>query len=77
MSPKIFSADVLVEGIFGAVMYWIASFLLSFINTSTTIVILGCIFTIAFIFVLDYMRTRIGLKPEEYKKSDIYFTEVH
>ena len=25
------------------------------------------------VVVLDYMRTRFGLKPEEYKKEDIEF----
>ena len=77
MATKIFSADILIEGTFGTLMYWVCSFLLSFTSTSIAIVMLGCVFTIGFIFVLDYMRTRIGLKPEEYKKSDIYFTEIH
>lgn len=77
MSTRIYSANTLVEGLFDTFMYLICAFLLNYINTSTTIAILGCVFTIVFIFILDYMRTRIGLKPEEYKKSDISFTEVH
>ena len=27
------------------------------------------------ILILDYMRTRFGLKPEEYQKEDIEFVE--
>ena len=28
------------------------------------------------VVLLDHMKTRVGLKPEEYKKSDIEFTFV-
>ena len=77
MATKIYSANILVEGLFDTFMYLICALLLTYTNTATTITILGCIFTIAFVFILDYMKTRIGLKPEEYKKSDISFTEVH
>jgi len=77
MSSKIYSACTLIESTFNAITYWIASFMLNHIDASSVMVIIGCIFTIAFIFVLDYMKERIGLKPEQYKKSDIHFTEVH
>ena len=33
----------------------------------------GLVFLIIIVLVLDYMRTRFGLKPEEYKKEDIEF----
>ena len=77
MVPKIYSATTLIESIFSSIVYFIASFLLTITDTSYALVILGCIFTIIFIFILDYMKPRLGLKPEEYKKSDINFTEVH
>lgn len=35
--------------------------------------IIGIVSLILFIVVLDYMKTRIGLKPEEYRKQDIQF----
>ena len=77
MSTKIYSACTLIESIFNTAIYWVASLLLGFIPTSFAIVILGCVFTVAFIFILDYMRDRIGLKPDEYDPKDITFTEVH
>lgn len=77
MAPKIYSACTLIESIFNVIIYWVCSFMLEYISTSYAITILGCIFAIAFIFILDYMRDKIGLKPEEYDKNDIYFTEVH
>lgn len=77
MSPKIYSADLMVESLFRVVICYIASFLLDVTTTAYATSILGCVFTVAFIFTLDYMKDKIGLQPEEYKKSDIYFTEVH
>ncbi len=77
MATKIYSVNTLIESSFSAVMCYIASRLLDFTSTTYTITILGCVFVIAFVFILDYMRDKIGLKPEEYDKKDINFTEVH
>lgn len=76
MSTKIYSACTLIESIFNTSIYWVASFLIEYIPTSYAITILGCVFALAFIFILNYMKDRIGLKPEEYKDKDIHFTEV-
>ncbi|MCI8620672.1 MAG: hypothetical protein HFJ50_02345 [Clostridia bacterium] len=77
MATKIFSVNTLIESLFSAVMCYFASLLLEYISTINTIAILGCVFFIAFVFILDYMKDKIGLKPEEYDKKDISFTEVH
>lgn len=77
MSSKIYSACILIESTFNTITYWIASIMLDHLSSSTSMVIIGCVFTIFFVFTLDYMKDKIGLKPEEYKKSDISFTEVH
>lgn len=50
-----------------------SSFLLSITDTAKTFVILGCILTLATILLLDFMRNRVGLKPEEYSKEDIKY----
>jgi len=73
---RIYSADIICSSLCRSIFSLFASWLLSITNTSNSFVILGCIFTILFIFLLDYMKTRIGLKPEEYKKSDIEFVEL-
>lgn len=77
MATKIYAVNTLVESLFSAVMCYIASLLLERTSTTYTIVFLGCFFLIAFVFILDYMKDKIGLKPEEYDKKDIHFTEVH
>ena len=71
ITTKIYSACTLIESIFNTTIYWISSLLLEHVPTSYAIVILGCIFTIIFIFISDYMKDKIGLKPEEYKEKDI------
>lgn len=76
ISTKIYSANTFIEGIFTAISSLFASFLLSFTSSSYAFIILGCIFTVIFILLLDYMKTRVGLKPEQYKKSDIEFEKV-
>lgn len=77
ISTKIYSACTFIESIFNALIYWIASILLGFMPTSHAIVILGCVFTLIFLFILDYMKDKIGLKPEEYNQKDISFTHIH
>lgn len=76
ISTKIYSANALVEGIFRFIITLFASFLLDFTTTSYSLIIIGCLFMAIFILLLDYMKTRVGLKPEEYKKSDIEFNFV-
>ena len=48
--------------------------LLSISNTATTFTIIGCITTIGIVVLLDYMRDKVGLKPEEYSKEDIRYS---
>lgn len=75
-STKIYSAHTYLEGVLRFIITLFASFLLNITNTANSLIILGCVFTFILILLLDYMRTRVGLKPEEYKKSDIHFTFV-
>ena len=76
MSTKIYSANMLIESLFRTILCFLASLLLDITSTTYAIVIIGCISTVVFIFVLDYMKDKIGLKPQEYSKKDIEFTEV-
>lgn len=68
--------DILYSGI-KAILCFICSALLEVTTTSYVYIILGCVFTVFFIFLLDYMKGTVGLKPEEYKKEEIEFEEVH
>ena len=73
---KILMANDLVTGIFKALIILVGSFFLDITTTAYASIILGCILTLIVIAILEYMKTRIGLKPEQYKKSDIEFIEL-
>ena len=47
--------------------------LLNYTDSANTIIIVGCMMTILIILLLDYMRGKVGLKPEQYKKEDVKY----
>lgn len=77
MRTKISLVSELLYSIIRAILCLACSALLEITNTSYVYVILGCVFTVFFIFLLDYMKNTVGLKPEEYKKEEIEFTQIH
>ena len=42
--------------------------LLNYTDSANTIIIVGCMMTILIILLLDYMRGKVGLKPEQYNR---------
>ena len=52
----------------------LGAIVLDYLNIRYAILLLGLVFLIIIVWILDYMRTRIGLKPSQYKKEDIEFT---
>ena len=73
VNTKIFSVKALVENLGRVILSSFASLLLGITTTAYTFIILGCTLFIIFIFLLDYMKTKLGLKPEEYSKEDLVF----
>lgn len=73
---KIVSSYNLVESLMRAGISLLASFLLRITNSSNTILVIGCVVTIIVVLLLDKMRGRVGLKPEEYAKKEIEFLEI-
>ena len=55
---------------------FLASFILGITTTANALTIVGIIFTIIFIVVEQYMKTRVGLKPEEYSKEERKYDEL-
>ena len=66
----------LLESLFRALILLFSSFLLDITDITNTTIIVGCVFTIIFITLLEKMRKTVGLKPENYKKSEIEFLEL-
>lgn len=70
ISTKIYAANSMCDSIFRSLTYLFSSYLLSLTTTSFALIILGSISTLIFIFLLDYMKTRVGLNPEKYSAAD-------
>lgn len=54
----------------------LASFILGITTSANALIIVGIIFTIIFIAINQYMKTRLGLKPEEYSKEERKYDEL-
>lgn len=74
VNTKIFAIESIVGNVGRVSISLVTSFLLSITTTSYVFVIIGCIFFIIFVFLLDYMRNKVGLAPEQYTKEDLAFT---
>ena len=67
----------LITGIAASIMSLIGAAILESINIQYAIILLGLAFLSIIIVILDYMRTRIGLKPKQYtKEADILVVAV-
>ena len=67
----------LVESLARALITLLASMILKITTASNTILVIGCITTIIIVLMIDYMKDKVGLKPEEYSKKEVEFIELH
>lgn len=70
---KIVFTYKLIGGIIASTMSVIGSVILDAFEIKNSFLLISLAFLVIMILVLDYMRTRFGLKPNEYKKEDIEF----
>ncbi len=71
--PKIYSINAISRNVFRMIIGVLGSYLLGITNTAHAEILIGIIAAIITIALISYMKTRIGLKPEEYKKDEIKF----
>jgi len=76
LRTKISSSYNLLESLFRSTISFLASFLLRYTTTANTLTIVGCIATVVIVLMLDNMRKKVGLKPEEYKEKDMKILEL-
>lgn len=76
MRIKINSANYLIEGLTSCVFSLITSFLLDITSTAITQIILGLGSFILLIIILNYMKDKVGLNPEDYSEKEIKYNEV-
>ncbi len=60
-----------IGGIFASIFSIIGGLLLKVLSIQSAFLIVGLVAMLCMVLTLDYMRTRFGLKPEEYKKEDL------
>ena len=76
LRTKISSSFNLLENILRFLITFIASNLLRVTTTANVFTILGCILTIMVVLMLDNMRKKVGLKPEQYTEKDTKILEL-
>ncbi len=54
-----------------SILLFLTGMLLDGTNITFATLFVGLTLFVLFILALDYMRTRVGLKPEQYSKQDI------
>lgn len=70
---KILSAANLAQGIGRIIMSFLGGLLLEFYPTSNAYLILGVVSLVIVLFILSYMKKRLGLPPDRYSKKDIEY----
>lgn len=68
---KVYSVDSVITSILRMSICALGSYLLTFMPIEKAMVVLGIIFTFVTLLLSRYMKTRIGLKPEEYTEKDV------
>ncbi len=77
IDTKIFAANNLASHSMRFIIGMIASFLLDKMSTAYCLITLGVVFSIIYVLVGQYMKTRVGKKPEEYTKEETKYDELH
>ena len=75
--PKIYSANSIIKNILRMVIGILGSLLMARTGSANAMAIVGVISFVVMILLLQAMKTRVGLKPEEYKKEEIEFKMLH
>lgn len=68
---RISFATEFTTNIIEAIAVFLAGMLLDATNIRFATIFIGLTFLVLFVLGLDYMRTRVGLKPKDYDKKDI------
>lgn len=76
IDTKIFAAYNLFRSVFRMLAGLVASFLLGKMTTTYCMIIIGILFTIIYFLLGKYMKTRVGLKPEEYSNEERRYDEL-
>lgn len=75
MVNKVYSAYGIVTGLGNTIIGLMGSVIVSKYNLKISVAIFGAFFTLIMILILKFMKTRVGLRPEEYRRQDINYKD--
>ena len=76
IDTKVFTANNFFSSISSALIGILASFLLDRMETAYCMIGIGILFCILMILVNMFMKSRVGLKPEEYPKEEVKYDKM-
>lgn len=76
VTTKVYGLDTMLTSMFATLLSILSSLLLKYISVASTLIILGCVLSVVFLILLDYMRSYVGLNPEEYEKKEITYVKL-
>ncbi len=69
---QIYAVNEISRNVFRAIIGFLGAYLLNLTNTAHSMILVGIILLITVLGLVSYMKTRVGLKPEQYDKNEIY-----
>lgn len=72
---QIYAVNAISRNVFRAIIGFLGSYLLRITNTANSTLLVGIILLITTLGIISYMKTRLGLNPEEYDEREIYKTK--
>ncbi len=76
IDTKIFTANNFLRSIMSAIFGIMASFLLDRMETAYCMIAIGALFVILMILTSKFMKSRVGLKVEEYPKDEVKYDKL-
>lgn len=69
---QIYAVNAISRNTFRAAISFLGSYLLRITNTANSMILIGILLLITVLGLVSYMKTRLGLKPEEYNENEIF-----
>ena len=72
---QIYAVNAISRNVLRAIISFFGSYLLRITNTANSFIVIGILLLVTSIGLISYMKTRLGLKPEEYDENGIFKQE--
>lgn len=68
---QIYAIDAISKNAFRAIISLVGAYLLKITNTANSLILMGIMLSVTVLGLVSYMKTRLGLKPEEYSENEL------